>query len=361
MSTYFSKLKKLWKEFDALMPCSGCDCEESKKYVQYFQYQRLLQFLIGLNESYSQSSNQILNMLHIPSINRAYSIIISKESRRSMCQTSLIAEVTEGTALFSGKNIGVPNNDIDLFNGKGHNNSSGSSTGGNPYAGGNNYSGGQSYAGRNKKCYKLNGYPHDFKAKKKFGSGNAVHYAQDLSNGAGNNQVATTTNFAGKGSEGNCSTTPVSAGMASCVVNSKVLAKWIVDSGALSHMNIYSVSLKIFKSDNESEFLNYQVAELLKSKGIVHQSSCIYTPQQNKVVERRHMYILKVATSLRFHAVIPLRFLGECIATVVYIINKMPSAVIQAKSPFEVLLGHAPSLEHMRVWMPWLCYICEEV
>lgn len=103
------------------------------------------------------------------------------------------------------------------------------------------------------------------------------------------------------------------------------------------------------------------MAELLKSKGIVHQSSCIYTPQQNKVVERRHMYILKVARSLRFHTVIPLRFLGECIATVVYIINKMPSAVIQAKSPFEVLLGHAPSLEHMRAWMPWLCYICEEV
>ncbi|XP_075112177.1 uncharacterized protein LOC142182119 [Nicotiana tabacum] len=38
MSTYFSKLKQHWAEFDALMPCPGCGCEESKKYVEHFQY-----------------------------------------------------------------------------------------------------------------------------------------------------------------------------------------------------------------------------------------------------------------------------------------------------------------------------------
>ncbi|XP_075084951.1 uncharacterized protein LOC142168194 [Nicotiana tabacum] len=49
VSAYFSKLKELWAEFDALMPCPGCGYEESKKYVEHFEYQRLLQFIIGLN------------------------------------------------------------------------------------------------------------------------------------------------------------------------------------------------------------------------------------------------------------------------------------------------------------------------
>nr|XP_016453911.1 PREDICTED: uncharacterized protein LOC107778214 [Nicotiana tabacum] len=36
MSVYFAKLKELWVEFYALMPCPGCGCEESKRYAEHF-------------------------------------------------------------------------------------------------------------------------------------------------------------------------------------------------------------------------------------------------------------------------------------------------------------------------------------
>ncbi|XP_070009579.1 uncharacterized protein [Nicotiana sylvestris] len=98
------------------------------------------------------------------------------------------------------------------------------------------------------------------------------------------------------------------------------------------------------KSDSGSEFLNSQVVELLRSKGIIDQTSCIYTLKQNGVVKRRHKYILDVARSLRFQAVVPLRFWGECITIAMYIINRLPSA------PFEVLLCHAPFLGHMTMF-----------
>ncbi|XP_049406059.1 uncharacterized protein LOC125869645 [Solanum stenotomum] len=41
ISSYFSKMKELWEEFDAFMPCPSCECAESKKYVEHFEYQHL--------------------------------------------------------------------------------------------------------------------------------------------------------------------------------------------------------------------------------------------------------------------------------------------------------------------------------
>ncbi|XP_070020204.1 uncharacterized protein LOC142180870 [Nicotiana tabacum] len=84
VSAYFSKLTDLWEEYDALMPCLGCDCPESKSYFEHFEYQRLLQFLMGLNETYSQPRSQILIMSPVLTVNKAYSMIVSEESQRAL-------------------------------------------------------------------------------------------------------------------------------------------------------------------------------------------------------------------------------------------------------------------------------------
>ncbi|XP_070012538.1 uncharacterized protein LOC142162404 [Nicotiana tabacum] len=81
---YFSKLTDLWEEYDALMLCPGRDCLESKSYFEHFEYQRLLQFLMGLNETYSQPRSQILMMSPVPTVNKAYSMIVSEESQRAL-------------------------------------------------------------------------------------------------------------------------------------------------------------------------------------------------------------------------------------------------------------------------------------
>nr|XP_016446285.1 PREDICTED: uncharacterized protein LOC107771436 [Nicotiana tabacum] len=114
--------------------------------------------------------------------------------------------------------------------------------------------------------------------------------------------------------------------------------------------NAHSNSVKFFRSDNGCEFFNSHMSELLQSLGIIHQSLCIHTPQQNGVAEIRHMYILEVARALGFQASVPLRFWGECVNTVVYIINRLPSTVLQKKPSFEIMFGHSPSLQHMRVF-----------
>lgn len=117
----------------------------------------------------------------------------------------------------------------------------------------------------------------------------------------------------------------------------------------------FGVQVKVFRSDNGGEFFNSQCDELFKSCGIIHQSSCPQTPQQNGVVERKHRHILETARAIRFQGHLPIRFWGECILSVVHIINRIPLSVLNNVSPFEVMYGRQPDLSYMRI-MGCLCY-----
>ncbi|XP_070005893.1 uncharacterized protein [Nicotiana sylvestris] len=74
VSVYYSKLKDLWDETDSIMPVPSC-CDKSKDFVTHLTNQRLLQFLMGLNDGYSQARSQILMMSSTPSVNQAFALI----------------------------------------------------------------------------------------------------------------------------------------------------------------------------------------------------------------------------------------------------------------------------------------------
>ncbi|XP_070007771.1 uncharacterized protein LOC142165304 [Nicotiana tabacum] len=55
IDSYFTRLKEMWSEYNALVPTSGCDCVKSKDYIEHIHCQRLLQFLSSLNETYEEA------------------------------------------------------------------------------------------------------------------------------------------------------------------------------------------------------------------------------------------------------------------------------------------------------------------
>ncbi|GJX72276.1 ribonuclease H-like domain-containing protein [Tanacetum coccineum] len=79
-------------------------------------------------------------------------------------------------------------------------------------------------------------------------------------------------------------------------------------------------------------FEHIKIFSLFADLGIIHQTSCPHTPQQNGIAERKHRHLLNVARSLMFQGGIPLNFWSDCILTAVFLINRLPSSVLSDKS-----------------------------
>ena len=53
----------------------------------------------------------------------------------------------------------------------------------------------------------------------------------------------------------------------------------------------------------------------MSSHGILHQSSCVYTPQQNGVVEHKNHHLVKTTRILLFHHKVPQHFWKDACLT----------------------------------------------
>lgn len=101
VSVYYSKLKNLWEEFEALVLTPCCNCEKSREFVSHLQKLKLFQFLKGLNKSYNQVRSPILLMNPMPSINQAYRIVVSDERQKSMSMNARILGLSPSQTLES--------------------------------------------------------------------------------------------------------------------------------------------------------------------------------------------------------------------------------------------------------------------
>ncbi|KAL2232264.1 UNVERIFIED_CONTAM: Retrovirus-related Pol polyprotein from transposon RE1 [Sesamum indicum] len=115
VTSYYTKLKQLWDELLCLMPpamcsCGLCICGCNKIKAEQNDASQLMQFLMGLNDSYDNIRSQILVLEPLPLVNKAYSMVLRVERQRMV--NSEYSDIGEGSAMkayeqrYSAPNIG---------------------------------------------------------------------------------------------------------------------------------------------------------------------------------------------------------------------------------------------------------------
>ncbi|GKA23080.1 ribonuclease H-like domain-containing protein [Tanacetum coccineum] len=79
---YYHKLNALCKQYDAMIELSKCVCNASESFKKHNQLLKLMQFLMGLDDSYMQVRSSILSREVLPDVGSAYATIFSEESHR---------------------------------------------------------------------------------------------------------------------------------------------------------------------------------------------------------------------------------------------------------------------------------------
>ena len=102
----------------------------------------------------------------------------------------------------------------------------------------------------------------------------------------------------------------------------------------------FGIQIKVLRSDNGGEYFKQELTEFMHSVGVIHQTTCSYSPQQNGVAERKNRHILEITRSLLIGGHVPTHSWGEALNSAVYLINRTPSSVLNFRKPLDALSDH---------------------
>ncbi|KAM0034613.1 putative RNA-directed DNA polymerase [Helianthus debilis subsp. tardiflorus] len=83
------------------------------------------------------------------------------------------------------------------------------------------------------------------------------------------------------------------------------------------------------------------------SKGILHEFSAAYTPQQNGVAERKNRTLIETARTMLVESQLPIPFWSEAVASACYTLNRVLTVKRHNKTCFELLQKRKPDLSYL--------------
>jgi transposase InsO family protein len=97
---------------------------------------------------------------------------------------------------------------------------------------------------------------------------------------------------------------------------------------------LLNTKIKCVQSDWGGEYQKMHNT-FFRSLGLTHRVLCPHTHQQNGSAKRKHRHIVETGLALLAHAVMPLKFWDEAFLIATYLINRLPTRVIDNKCPLE--------------------------
>ncbi|XP_020419788.1 uncharacterized protein LOC109950566 [Prunus persica] len=84
IAVYYTTLKSFWDELGSYNDPPSCNCAGLKQIAEREEQEQILQFLMGLNDTYSAIRGQILLMQPLPNIRKIYSLLLQEEKQRQL-------------------------------------------------------------------------------------------------------------------------------------------------------------------------------------------------------------------------------------------------------------------------------------
>ncbi|CAI7911723.1 unnamed protein product [Closterium sp. NIES-54] len=117
--------------------------------------------------------------------------------------------------------------------------------------------------------------------------------------------------------------------------------------------------VKVIRTDNGGELIGADFEAVLKKKGIQHQLTVPYNPQQNGVAERFNRTLQEGARSLLGRAGLPDPFWVTALRQVALVKNRVLATVGDKHwVPYTKWYGSAPAVNMLRASAAWWCFMC---
>lgn len=105
--------------------------------------------------------------------------------------------------------------------------------------------------------------------------------------------------------------------------------------------------LQLLRTDNGGEFL--PMKDVCRVKGIAHETTASYTPEQNGIAERAVRTVKEGARTLLIDSGLPDQFWGAAVKAFTYVRNLTHVVEGETRPVEEVFTGRKQSLDHLRV------------
>ena len=103
--------------------------------------------------------------------------------------------------------------------------------------------------------------------------------------------------------------------------------------------------IKMIRTNNAKNFIDYEFQKFCAKSDIIHETSCVYTPQQNGIAERRVRLVQEKGRVLLIQSNAPFFLWGEAMLIVTYLANRIASHILGNRSPLKLISQHLPLIK----------------
>ena len=116
----------------------------------------------------------------------------------------------------------------------------------------------------------------------------------------------------------------------------------------LAEVTVAGHTVKVFMTDNGSEFINTDVKRVLN--GIEHRTAMPYSAEQNGCAERENRTLVEAARSMLAAKELPKKLWAEAVFTASYVLNRTGKSSVEGKTPYELWYGRKGAIDHLRIF-----------